>query len=68
MSPSRRLVIGFGAKQFFGQLKGRVCFWVLDRLVIDDLGDQRLLTSGVKVPMAPAIPRLLRTAEVPIIG
>jgi hypothetical protein len=35
--------------------------------VIDDLGDQLLLTTGLKVPMAPTNSRLLRMAEVFII-
>ncbi len=59
--------MSLGGNQFVGLLQGVVCFWVLARQVIDDLGDQLLLTTGFKVPMAPAIPRLLRSAQVPII-
>jgi hypothetical protein len=56
-----------GSDEFVGLLQGWVGFWVLDIQVIDDLGEQGLLTTGFKVPTAPAIPRLLRTAEMPII-
>ena len=63
-----RFVIRFGGDEFVGLLQGWVRFWVLDVQVMDDPGDQHLLTTGFKVPPAPAIPRLLRiTADVPTI-
>src|SRR5215218_2488674 len=68
LSSSRWLVIRFRADEFVGLLQGWVRFWVLDVQVMDDLGDQNLLTTGFQVPPAPAVPRLLRiAADVPII-
>jgi len=61
-----RFVIGLGGDEFVGLLQGWMRFWVLDVQVMDDLGDQHLLTTGFQVPPAPAIPRLLRiTSDVP---
>jgi len=57
-----------GTDEFGGLLQGWVSFWVLDVQVIDDLGDQYLFTTGLKVPPAPAVPRVLQmSADVPII-
>jgi len=65
---SRGLLIRLGEDEFGGLLQGWVSFWVLDVQVMDDLGDQYLLTTSFKVTTASAIPRLLPIiADVPII-